>query len=223
MGRNVFVSYKYKDSNVAPLRYGYSSTVRDYVNKLETILAENGHAYYGEHEDEDLSWWTDDQIYERLKNKIFPTSCTIVLISPNMRDYGRRDRSQWIPWEIYYSLRLATRSGYTSRRNGILAVVLPDKYGCYDYALQTGTCCSTPCTKHLTNNFFNILKYNMFNRKSGCDRICNNSDRIWDGEFSYIPMIKWSDFINDVNHQIERVEKIRDRADEYDLHIDVDQ
>lgn len=59
--------------------------------------------------------------------------------------------------------------------------------------------------------------------KSGCDRICNNSDRIWDGEFSYIPMIKWSAFINDVNHQIERVEKIRDRADEYDLHIDVDQ
>ena len=63
----------------------------------------------------------------------------------------------------------------------------------------------------------------MFNRKSGCDRICNNNDRIWDGEFSYIPMIKWSDFINDVNHQIERVEKIRDRADEYELHIDVDQ
>ena len=51
----------------------------------------------------------------------------------------------------------------------------------------------------------------------------NNNDRIWDGEFSYIPMIKWSDFINDVNHQIERVEKIRDRADEYELHIDVDQ
>lgn len=219
----MFVSYKYADSNVAPLGYGHSSTVRDYVNKLETILAENGHAYYGEHEDEDLSWWTDDQIYERLKNKIFPTSCTIVLISPNMREYGRRDRNQWIPWEIYYSLRLETRSGYTSRRNGILAVVLPDRYGSYDYALQTGTCCSTPCTKYLTGNFFNILKCNMFNRKSGCDRICLHNDQIWNGESSYIPMVKWSDFVSNVNSQIERVEMIRDKADEYDLHIDVEQ
>ena len=66
-----------------------------------------------------------------------------------------------------------------------------------------------------------ILQYNMFNRKSGSDRICCNSDRIWDGEPSYIPMVKWSDFINNVNYQIERVEKIRDRVDEYDLHIDV--
>ena len=223
MGRNVFVSYKYADSNVAPLGYGYSSTVRDYVNQLETILAENGHVYYGEHEDEDLSWWTDDQIYERLKNKIFPTSCTIVLISPNMREYGRKDRSQWIPWEIYYSLRQTTRSDYTSRRNGILAVVLPDRNGSYEYVLQTGICCSNPCTNHLTNNLFNIIKCNMFNRKSGSDRICCNHGRIWYGEFSYIPMIKWSEFINDVNNQIERVEKIRDNADQYNLHVDVDQ
>ena len=223
MGRNVFVSYKFADRNVAPLGYSYSSSVRDYVNQLEVILAENGHAYYGEHEDEDLSWWTDNQIYERLKNKIFPTSCTIVLISPNMREYGRKDRSQWIPWEIYYSLRETTRSDYTSRRNGILAVVLPDRNGSYEYAIQTGTCCSTPCTKLMTDNFFNILKYNMFNRKSGCDRICIHYGQVWDGEPSYIPMVKWSDFVSDVNSQIERVEKIRDKADEYNLHIDVDQ
>ncbi|MBQ3382302.1 MAG: TIR domain-containing protein [Bacteroidales bacterium] len=222
MGRNVFVSYKYADSNVAPLKYDNSTTVRDYVNILETILAENDHAYYGEHKDEDLSWWTDYQIYERLKNKIFPTSCTIVLISPNMRECGRADRSQWIPWEIYYSLRQTTRSDYMSRRNGILAVVLPDRNGSYDYAIQKGICCSTHCTIYYRNNLFNILKYNMFNRKSGYDRICVNNDKIWDGEFSYIPMVKWGDFINNVNYQIERVEKIRDRADEYDLHVDVD-
>lgn len=223
MGRNVFVSYKYADESVQPLGFSSSSSVRDYVNQLEVILAENGHAYYGEHEDEDLSQWTDDQIYERLKNKIFPTSCTIVLISPNMRESGRKDRSQWIPWEIYYSLRETTRSDYTSRRNGILAVVLPDRNGSYGYAIQTGTCCSTPCTKLMIGNFFNILKYNMFNRKSGCDRICISSAQVWTGESSYIPMVKWSDFVSDVNSQIERVKKIRDKADEYNLHIDVDQ
>lgn len=223
MGRNVFVSYKYNDTSVAPLGNSNNSSVRDYVNQLETILAENGHAYYGEHEDEDLSHWSDDQIYERLKNKIFPTSCTIVLISPNMRENGRQDRSQWIPWEIYYSLRQTTRDEYTSRRNGILAVVLPDIYGSYEYAIQMKSCCNTPCTKIKNNNFFNILKLNMFNRKSGYDKICFNNDHIWTGEASYIPIIKWSDFINHVNTQIERVEKIRDKADEYDLHIDVNQ
>lgn len=223
MGRNIFVSYKYGDSSVAALGYSYSSTVRDYVNQLETILAENGHAYYGEHEDEDLSWWTEDQIYDRLKNKIFPTSCTIVLISPNMRESGRRDRSQWIPWEIYYSLRQTTRADYTSRRNGILAVVLPDRNGSYGYAIQKGTCCNTPCTRLITNNLFNILKFNMFNRKSGCDRICLHSEQIWTGESSYIPMVRWVDFVNNVNYQIERVEKIKDKADDYNLHIDVNQ
>ena len=63
----------------------------------------------------------------------------------------------------------------------------------------------------------------MFNRKSGCDRICVHNDQIWNGESSYIPMVKWSDFINNVNTQIERVERIRDKADEYNLHVDVDQ
>lgn len=217
------MSYKYADSSVESLQYGCITTVRDYVNLLESLLADNGYAYYGEHEDEDLSCWTDDQIYERLKNKIFPTSCTIVLISPNMQEKGRKDSSQWIPWEIYYSLRQVTRSDYTSHRNGILAVVLPDRDGSYDYALLTKKCCSTPCTEHRTSNFFNILKYNMFNRKSGSDRICINNDKIWEGEPSYIPMVKWSDFINNVNSQIERVEKIRDRADDYELHIDVNQ
>ena len=217
------MSYKFGDSNVAPLGHSYYSTVRDYVNQLETILAENGHAYYGEHEDEDLSRWTEEQIYDRLKNKIFPTSCTIVLISPNMRESGRRDRSQWIPWEIYYSLRQTTRADYTSCRNGILAVVLPDRNGSYDYAIQKGTCCNTHCTILHRDNLFNILKFNMLNRKSGFDRICLNNDQIWKGEPSYIPMITWVDFVNNVNYHIERVEKIRDRADEYTLHVDVNQ
>lgn len=63
----------------------------------------------------------------------------------------------------------------------------------------------------------------MFNRKSGCDRICACNDQIWNGESSYIPMVKWSDFVGNVNSQIERVEMIRDKADDYNLHIDVDQ
>ena len=58
---------------------------------------------------------------------------TIVLISPNMKEAGKWQRSQRIPWEISYSLRETTRNDRTSHNNAILAVILPNKNGNYDY------------------------------------------------------------------------------------------
>ena len=46
----------------------------------------------------------------------------------------------------YYSLRETVRSDRKSHRNAILAVVLPDKQGNYEYALKSNTCCETGCT-----------------------------------------------------------------------------
>lgn len=223
MGRNVFVSYKFADDSVAPLPGRYYSTARDYVNTLETILNVNGHAYFGERDNEDLSYLSEDQIYEKLKNKIFPTSCTIVLISPNMRVSGKRDRDQWIPWEVYFSLRETTRADYTSRRNAILAVVLPDRNGNYSYALEHRYCCPGTCTHHYTDRLFTILRKNMFNKKNGDKKECGIHETIWYGEYSYIPMVRWDDFLKDVNGNIERVESIKNRSYEFDLHISVDE
>lgn len=223
MGRNVFVSYKYADSNVAPLPSNrYFTTARDYVNELQGLLTDNGHKFYGEKDEEDLSYLSDDSIYEKLKNRMFPTSCTIVLISPNMKELYASERNQWIPWEIYYSLRETTRSDYTSRRNAILAVVLPDRNGSYDYALETRHCCSSGCIAHHSNWMFKVLKKNMFNKKSCTQDPCFLGDTIWYGEHSYIPMVKWSDFKLDINKYIERVEAIKDNASEYELYIGVD-
>lgn len=223
MGRNVFVSYKFGDSNVKPLKGEWSTTARSYVNEIERLLAYNGHAYYGEHQDEDLSYCSDEQIYERLKNKIFPTSCTIVLISPNMREKGRLDKSQWIPWEIYYSLRETTRNNFTSRRNAILAVVLPDLKGSYEYAISHKQCCPAGCTGYHTSSLFTILKENMFNPKNPSTRICGQNDKIWYGEFSYIPMVRWDYFKDNIDACIERAERIKDNAENYDLHVNVNQ
>ena len=221
MGRNIFVSYKYSDSNVLPLGYCHSSTARDYVNELEKYLGDNGHAYYGEEEGEDLSYLDDDQIWERLKNKIFPTSCTIVLISPNMKVPGKNEKSQWIPWEVSFSLRETSRGGYTSHRNGILAVVLPDRCGSYNYALENKYCCSSSCVMHYRENLFSILKENMFNAKQPSTGVCPQYGTVSYGEPSYIPMVKWCDFVRDINGMIERAERIKDNASAYDLHIDV--
>ena len=74
MGHNVFVSYKYKDTNVRPLPNITPYTWgRDYVDVLEKLLPDNGHVYCGEQGEDDLSGKSDDYIYSHLKNMIWPT------------------------------------------------------------------------------------------------------------------------------------------------------
>ena len=41
MGKKIFVSYKYADSNVKNLNYYLNSTVRNYVDYLENLLGRN--------------------------------------------------------------------------------------------------------------------------------------------------------------------------------------
>ncbi|MDY4789748.1 MAG: TIR domain-containing protein [Bacteroidales bacterium] len=136
MGHKIFVSYKYNDDSVQRLPntpWYAATTVRDYVDILEDYIELTNHQYKGESDGEDLSDYSDDEIWEKLKDRIYDSSVTIVLISPNMKEENRYDKSQWIPWEIYYSLRETTRRDRTSHSNAVLAVVLPDKYGNYDY------------------------------------------------------------------------------------------
>ena len=82
MARKVFVSYKYADSSVASISNGYSwynkSTVRDYVDLIENRMGNTNCAYYkGERNNQDLSYLTEDMIWEKLKDKIYIKVCTI--------------------------------------------------------------------------------------------------------------------------------------------------
>lgn len=69
MGHKIFVSYKYKDDDVYNLNYFENSTVRNYVDKFEEKLDYTNHIYKGEENDEDLSAYTDDTIWEKLKDR----------------------------------------------------------------------------------------------------------------------------------------------------------
>ena len=150
MGRKIFISYKYKDNDVKELSGVQQPTWPcDYVNYIVNNILQEDDIYKGEKSDEDISSWSDDAIWNHLKDKIYDSTITIVLISPNMKEQGRRQRSQWIPWEVSYSLRETTRNNRTSQSNAILAVILPDKKGSYEY--------------YDKNNLFPILKDNIDN------------------------------------------------------------
>ena len=110
MGRKIFVSYKYNDDNVKQLDDNYNyilpkkTTARGYVDKLEEIIGIDN-IYKGENDGEDLSSLSDDSIWNSLKEKIFDSSVTIVLISPKMKEQLKSQKLQWIPQEISYSLK----------------------------------------------------------------------------------------------------------------------
>lgn len=57
----------------------------------------NDDIYKGENRDEDISSWDKDDIWDHLKDKIYDSTITIVLISPNIKELGMWQKSQWIP------------------------------------------------------------------------------------------------------------------------------
>ena len=227
MGKKIFVSYKYADDRVKNLKSGENSTVRDYVNKLEEELETSDNIYKGESDGEDLTNLSDDVIWEKLKDRIYDSSVTIVFISPGMKETLKKDRDQWIPWEISYSLKETSRKNtngdsVTSHSNAMVAVVLPDENDSYSYYLEIKKCCTGGCTMHHTNKLFEILKKNKFNRiKNASNRTCDNNDTVWIGTCSYIEAVRWSEFITNyqkyVNSAVERQEHI----DEYKIRKDV--
>ncbi len=227
MGKKIFVSYKYADSDVQNLRSYENSTVRDYVDEFEDKLDKSDNIYKGESDGEDLSHLTDDQIWEKLKNRIYDSSVTVVFISPNMRETWNADRNQWIPWEVSYSLKEVSRSNkngdpVTSRTNAMVAVVLPDTNGSYSYYLESKSCCNNGCMMHHTNKLFKIIRENKFNRKKNTDKyVCESGDTIWRGACSYIAAVKWCDFIDDYRKYIEQACDRQDNIDDYEIHKEV--
>lgn len=151
MGYKVFISYKYKDRDVAPLpNVSYFTWCRDYVDYIENnIFTKDDNIYKGEDNSEDLSDKSENYIWNHLKDKIYDSSVTIVLLSPNMKEPGKWQRSQWIPWEISFSLRETSRNDRTSHRNAVLGIVLPNANGSYSW--------------YDKDNLFPILKQNIDN------------------------------------------------------------
>ena len=223
MGKKIFVSYKYADDQVENFVWYTNATVRDYVDKFEEKVDSSDDIYKGESDDEDLSSLEEDTIWEKLKDRIYDSSVTIVFLSPGMKESWKTERDQWIPWEVSYSLKETSRKNkngdsVTSHSNAMLAVVLPDSNGSYSWYLESRTCCDSKCTTHHTDKLFTIIRKNKFNRsKNASKRTCDNKETIWTGTCSYIEAVKWVDFIDDYQKYVDKAVDRQNHINEYDI------
>ncbi|MEL4306919.1 TIR domain-containing protein [Joostella sp. CR20] len=223
MARKVFVSYKYSDSLVQDLgiyqdsflgKLKITTTARHYVDEISEHLIGDDHIYKGENDDESMENLADSSISSRLGDKIFDSSVTIVLISKGMKEPFTSERDQWIPWEVSYSLKKQTRSDRSSSTNGVIAVILPDENGSYEYYITRDGECN--CRSLNTPILFQIIRDNMFNVKEPDRRVCNNS-WVYSGDSSYIQSVKWSDFIANPTKYIDKAIELRDKKDDFNI------
>ncbi len=177
MDKRVFISYKFGEGN-------------KYRDKLINRLDQGSYKYLGETKtSNDISHLNEATIGSLLSDKLYSTHVTIVLVTPNI------NKSNWIPWEISYSLRLINKSHRNSTRNGIVAVVIPDRNNSYDYVIKR----TDEGREINTQAFPDILKRNMFNPSPQSEY---NS---WDREFgTYISIYQWDEFCSDMNSIINQ-------------------
>jgi hypothetical protein len=234
MGKNVFISYKYKDTCVTDLKkmelffdgtiFGSrprKTRVRDFVDILQDIIGKD-HVNLGEKDGESLKDFSEGKIESHLKKKIYRSSITIVMISKGMKELHIDEKDQWIPWEISYSLRVVNRADSSSQMNAVLGVVLPDENNSYNWYYEENSECK--CLTHKRNQLFDILKSNMFNLKKPELTNCGGLE-IFPENGCFIETVKWDLMINNHNYYIDKAIAIRDdqqKNDSYKVKIEMD-
>ena len=120
MSHKTFISYKYSEAQ----------ELRDRIIKA---FGDDASYYQGETSaSPDLTDTSTENIKKKLKDMMYDTSVTIVIVSPHIKE------SKWIDWEIEYCLKNITRKNRTSHTNGIVGVIMKVNGG-YDWFKYTST------------------------------------------------------------------------------------
>lgn len=179
MARKTFISYKYSEAQ----------DLRDAI--LEN-LGDDATYYQGETADSpDLTDTSTENIKENLKDMMFSTSVTIVIVSPEIK------KSKWIDWEIEYTLKEIKRGDTKSRTNGLVGVIMKVN-GNYDWLISHNLK-EDGCTSRYTDKtkMYDIINGNRFNNttddKYSC-KTCKSYDWL---KGSYMSLIEEDEFLKD--------------------------
>lgn len=175
MAHKTFISYKYSEA-------------QDLRDKIIESLGKDASYYKGETSDSpDLTDTSTENIKKNLKDMMFDTSVTIVIISPNMKE------SKWIDWEIEYCLKNITRKDRTSHTNGVVGVIMKvdGKYDWFKYSTTNSDNCSVSSYHDFkTFDIINKNRYNQDPKKYSCDK-CKCVNALTG---SYIAFVEEDDF-----------------------------
>lgn len=199
MAHKTFISYKYSEA-------------RDLRDAIIDSLGDDATYYKGETSDSpDLTDTTTENIKKVLRDKMYDTSVTIVIISPNMK------KSKWIDWEIEYSLKSTTRKGRKSHTNGVVGVIM--KYdGGYDWFRETrinDDGCHSVSYKE--NKVYDIINNNRFNQNPKVYS-CKKCKTVNSLSGSYIAYVDEETFLSNPSKYIDNAyDKSESDASGYDL------
>lgn len=184
MAHKTFISYKYSEA-------------RELRDEIIEKLGDDSKYYNGETSDSaDLTDTTTENIKDNLRDMLYSTSVTIVIISPNMT------YSKWIDWEIEYSLKEITREDKTSRTNGIVGVVM-NYNGGYGW-IETNNKSEDGCSSREidTNKLYSIIYNNRFNLVEPV-YVCNECQTVDSLTGSYISLINEDVFLSNPSKYID--------------------
>ena len=199
MAHKTFISYKYSEA-------------RNLRNSIIDALGDDAIYYQGETSSSpDLSDTSTENIKRNLTDMMYDTSVTIVIISPNMKN------SNWIDWEIEYSLKNITRKGRTSHTNGVVGVIMKFNGG-YSWLKTTSTngdgCTSSSYDESKVYSIINNNRFNQNPKKYSCDT-CKTVNALTG---SYIAYVEEETFLSDPQKYIDNAyDKSENDAAGYDL------
>ena len=178
MAHRTFISYKYSEAK----------GLRD---RIIDALGDDADYYMGETSDSpDLTDTSTENIKKNLKDMMFGTSVTIVILSPHMKE------SKWIDWEIEYCLRKYARKDRTSHTNGVVGVIMKVN-GSYDwlkYKVKKADGCEAMAYNE--DRLYQIINNNRYNQdppKYSCDT-CKCVNYLTG---SYIAFVEEDTFLDD--------------------------
>ncbi len=198
MSHKTFISYKYNEA-------------KELRDRIIRAMGNDATYYRGETSySPDLTDYSTYTIKNTLKDMIFNTSVTIVILSPRMQE------SEWMDWEIEYSLKAFSRDGRTSRTNGVICVIQKVN-GSYDW-LRTKVWTTDNYSYYTYENdkLFPIIYNNRFNQSP---QVFANERYHTIGEFegNYISIVDEETFLSNVNWYVENAYGKSKKSHAYDL------